>query len=81
MVRWAQIESLLQVGVIAGECAVSLRCHTDPGARFGVLRVLDDLPASGQGYSYYEALDDVVSQLQRLVSLFQEIHAADPPDG
>ncbi len=32
------------------------------------------------GYSYYEVLDDVVSQLQRLASLFQEIYAADPPD-
>lgn len=32
------------------------------------------------GYSYYEVLDDVVSQLQRLAGLFEEVYAADPPD-
>ena len=42
----------------------------------------DEVPILVQpGYSYYEVLDDVVKQLEHLAGLFQEIYAADAPDG
>jgi len=54
--------------------------YTDLVARSQKLRVLDDLPASGRGYSCYEVLDDAGGRLQHLAGLFQEVYAADPPD-